>query len=351
MSKHLFFILITIYSISYSQNKKLNLSDLKILEFPSYSIEDIEFDSKGNSWLVRVGGNLIKFKDQKNIKIYKRDNSDLKYTFIKDIAIDTNDNIWLASADVIKFDGENWQYFNKSTNLNIRHPDKIFIDKANRIWVTGNGKGISILQGKEIENDFIEKNPLLKKGLGTGWIYYFSENNIWTSSREMMFHYDGKNWKEFSNDLFHGSTYNYVYTFYYNKSSKKYWLGTWEKGLVSVDKKTLQFSSIDLTLSNSDSKFLTGEEAHQYWNGDIDIDKVSKVGSDELFITSIAEHNDILYIGTNYNGLIIKDGNYIYNLNPKNSGILSQTINTIKIDSEHKIWIGTTKGLNILSYK
>lgn len=350
MSK-LLFILTIISSFCYSQNEKINLSEITILKFPSNSIKDIEFDSKGNSWLVRAGGNLIKFKEKRIVETYNSGNSNFKYSFINDISIDSKDNIWLASGDLVKFDGSDWIHFDKSVGFNTRHPGKIFIDKLNRIWATDEfGSEISILRDNKFENDFINKNPALKKARNLKWIHFFSKKDIWASSLEITFHYNGDIWKEFSNDLFNGSSYNYVSTFY-NGNSNKYWLGTWNKGLVSVDKQTLEFSNVDLALSNSEKKYLRGEKANQYWNGDIEIGDVRKVDSDELDIKTIAEFDNILYIGTEYNGLIIKDGDNIYNLHPKNSQILSQSINSIKVDSENKIWIGTNNGLNILSYK
>ncbi len=350
MPKILFILIIVCFSC-YSQNKKISLSDISISKFPSNSIKDIEFDSKGNSWLTQAGGNLIKFKEKKIVETYNSENSDFKYSFIKDISIDSKDNIWLASGNLVKFNGRDWINYDKSVGLSTPHPGKIFIDKLDRIWVIDDfSSEISILRDNKFENDFINKNPALKKARSLMWIHSLSKKDIWASCRETTFHYNGDTWKEFSNDLFNGSSYNYVNIFY-NGNSNKYWLGTWHKGLVSVNKQTLEFSNVNLTLSNSEKKYLTGEKANQYWNGDIEIGDVRKVNSDELYIKTIAESDSILFIGTNYNGLIIKDGDNIYNLHPKNSQILSQSINSIKVDSENKIWIGTNNGLNILSYK
>lgn len=350
MNKCIFIFILTTFLSSCTSTKEFKISDINIQKFPSNSINDLEFDSKGNSWMVSTGGNLIKFKNEKIIKTFNNDNSDIKYTYIEDIAIDKSDNIWIASGHLIKFNDKDWVHFNELDGFKIKFPDQLFIDNLDRVWfVNKYSKGISFLENGKLKNDFIEKNPILKKGLGSNKVYFFSENNIWTSSREMIFHYDGKKWNEYPNSFFNGSSYNYVKTLH--NGSEKYWLGTWHKGLVSVDKKSLEFTMIDLTLSDSDSKFLKGAKAHQYWNGKIDIDQVSQVNSDKLYITSIAEKNNILYIGTKYNGLIIKVNNHVYNLNPKNSEILSESINTIKIDFENKIWIGTDKGLNILSYE
>jgi hypothetical protein len=116
----------------------------------------LAFDNYGNKWFATYRG-LIKF-DGSNWTAFNDANSGLKFNAVNDIAIDKNDNIWLATGSteypgdtitgrIVKFDGTNWTYyktFDDSQGLN--YVNTIAIDSDGKIWA-GTFLGIAVFDG------------------------------------------------------------------------------------------------------------------------------------------------------------------------------------------------------------
>ncbi|MDR2407226.1 MAG: hypothetical protein LBE13_03825, partial [Bacteroidales bacterium] len=93
-------------------------------ELPGILVTKLTFDSKNNLWIHcrdedgiigrELGYGLTKF-DGAAWTTYNIDNSDIPSNSIMDIAIDKDDNLWLATfgrVGITKYDGTNWQSYN-----------------------------------------------------------------------------------------------------------------------------------------------------------------------------------------------------------------------------------------------
>ncbi|MDR2293181.1 MAG: hypothetical protein LBE11_06890, partial [Prevotellaceae bacterium] len=91
---------------------------------PTYFVAELAFDSRNNLWIHcrdslngigrEYGEGLTKF-DGATWTSYNIDNSGIPSNSIMDIAIDKDDNLWLATfgrVGITKYDGTNWQSYN-----------------------------------------------------------------------------------------------------------------------------------------------------------------------------------------------------------------------------------------------
>ena len=112
----------------------------------------IEIDKNGNKWIGTDYHGLIKFDDN-NWIVYDTSNSDLKYNSVKDIAIDSCNNIWIASSTwPLKINNENWTFIdNKTYNSPINSIRSIAVEPNGVIWfadaISSNKYGVARWDG------------------------------------------------------------------------------------------------------------------------------------------------------------------------------------------------------------
>jgi hypothetical protein len=125
-------------------------------------------DNNGNKWFATQKG-LVKF-DGSNWTVFNSTNSGLKFNVVNDLAIDKNDNIWLATGSpgdpgdtitgrIAKFDETNWTYyktFNDSQGLN--YANTIAIDSFGKIWA-GTFLGLTVFDGVNWKNYTVPSDP------------------------------------------------------------------------------------------------------------------------------------------------------------------------------------------------
>ena len=107
----------------------------KILD--GYEIIAIDFDSKGNAWIVTQEKYLIRYNKNKTV-IYNSKNSELpKDFFFCDIAVDRNDNVWIGTGDgVWMYNGKKFTLYNsKNTAMPEDIVWSIAVDSKNNIWL------------------------------------------------------------------------------------------------------------------------------------------------------------------------------------------------------------------------
>ena len=131
----------------------------KILD--GYNVRAIAFDSKGDAWIGTDQG-LIRYNENEMV-VYKSENSALpKNLLIFDIAVDKNDNVWIGAGGVWKYDGTEFTLYNSQ---NTAMPEDIVwsiaVDSKNNIWMAS----CRFLQGGLIKYD------------GTEWTTYTPENS------------------------------------------------------------------------------------------------------------------------------------------------------------------------------
>ena len=102
-------------------------------------IRDIKIDSKNNVWLGCDG--LIKY-DGNDFTHYNSSNTPIPEDFVSSIAIDSKDNIWFSSSrfrrgGLVKFDGNNWNIYTPDNSiLPVNSVNSIAVDKNSIIWLS-----------------------------------------------------------------------------------------------------------------------------------------------------------------------------------------------------------------------
>ena len=171
MKKLVYILCIAIFfnSCDKSELKEFKLGSLqKILD---HNARAIAFDSKGNAWIVAFHLNIqnetvhyiIRY-NQKETVIYNSDNSALpKDLYALDIAVDKNDNVWIGASDgVWKYDGNKFTlYSSRNTAMPEDIVWSIAVDSKNNIWMAS----CRVRQGGLVKYD------------GTNWTAYTPTNS------------------------------------------------------------------------------------------------------------------------------------------------------------------------------
>lgn len=155
-------------------------------------------------------------------------------TSFSDIAIDSNNNKWVATADgLLRFDGTDWvQYNTSNSGLSANDVEEIAIDDQGQIWVLV-GNAIDIFDGTNWTSltsadlpvttlnantiDVSGSNVLISNGNfyqiiyfdGSEWqventsffgfdAYIDNENNYWISGSEAVAKFDGTDWTKYT---------------------------------------------------------------------------------------------------------------------------------------------------------
>jgi len=131
----------------------------KILD--GYNVRAIAFDSKGDAWIGTDQG-LIRYNENETV-VYNYENSALpKNLLIWDIAVDKNDNVWIGADGAWKYDGTEFTLYNSQ---NTAMPEdlvlSIAVDSKNNIWLA---------------SCRFQQGGLVKYG-GTEWTVYTPDNS------------------------------------------------------------------------------------------------------------------------------------------------------------------------------
>jgi len=175
---------------TYSQVNNIKIED----------VNDIIIDSKGAKWFGTNSG-IIKF-DNTTWKSYTVNNSS-PVIHVRNVAEDTNDNIWVTYSDftnsnsyLSKYDGREWKLIKQS-----KYEDDLYfgscsmsIDRNNKIWFNTHEKLFSY--DGSVWKEFTSSNGLSFHNVYDLKIDY--ENNIWVSSSQGVTIYNGNNWISFN---------------------------------------------------------------------------------------------------------------------------------------------------------
>lgn len=102
-----------------------------------YFVKSIAFDSEGNAWIGTYKQGLIKYNSTETI-IYDSSNSLFPDDqIIWDLAVDSQDKVWIGSEGIIEFDGHNF-IFHDSQNSSIPEDfvRSVAVDSKDNIWFT-----------------------------------------------------------------------------------------------------------------------------------------------------------------------------------------------------------------------
>ncbi len=189
------------------------LEEEKLIQFfnPSWgigknhvNITDIAIDREGNKWIsanCHSDNGVAKF-DGTNWSTYTSEDIELNGAYVKCIAVDNLNNVWVGSTNGIsKFDGSNWTTYNtKNCGLVADYIYTIEIDFHNNIWISTLGGEVLKIEG----SDWITYNSsVINIPVGIRSICQDSQGVMWCASPlEGVCKFDGANWTMYDSGFF-----------------------------------------------------------------------------------------------------------------------------------------------------
>lgn len=332
-----------IFFLSYSYGQSQSIFE-KINQANGLSNNSITSIEKGNNDFLWIGTkNGLNRYDGYHVKVYNKQNSDLSSNDISDILLDSTGKLWIATVGggLNLYDSITDSFTTYTSNtvddssLPSNQVNVIFEDAENNIWV-GTENGLSLFLHKS--NEFITYRH------NEAFQYSISSNSV---------------------------------TSVFEDSKGFLWIGTFGGGLNKFDKASQKFHRIfsprgnmfsdfinDISYLNSE-KLLIGTSGNGILVYDMNRSTFSDFFEDELelkqkikIVRSIChDSNNILWIGTDGDGIFQYQNNDLEKPKLKNFRHNSQLENSISGDAiydiiedeDSNIWIGTAwNGLNCL---
>lgn len=149
----------------------------------SIPVLSIEFDTDGTAWIGTMHHGLIKYSLTQT-KIFNYQNSIISNSSIRDIAIDSKNNVWLGADGLIKYDRDKF-YRLSTANTNIPEDVvwSIAINSNDDVWIASSraaSGGIAKYNGETFEVFTPENSPLPVNK--THAIAVDNEDNVWAAS-------------------------------------------------------------------------------------------------------------------------------------------------------------------------
>lgn len=119
-------------------------------------VNAIAIDSSNNIWISdgfhNIGASgIIVYNSDECIAFYDTTNSPLPHNYVKDICIDSNDNVWFNTfRGIVKFDGKNWEVFTVENSglsgygYSGGYAHSLIVDSSDQLWYAAGAHGIDI---------------------------------------------------------------------------------------------------------------------------------------------------------------------------------------------------------------
>ena len=276
------------------------------------SMRDVEIASNGDLWLATYGGGISKY-DGTNWTLYKTSQGLVNNT-TWDIDIDSAGNIWIATGGGLsKYDGTNFTNFNTgNSDISTNNLRDVYVDSSGNAWIGTYGDG-------------------LDKYDGTNWTNWYTGNSDIPNNRVWDIEPDG----------------SYL------------WLGT-EGGVTKFDKSSTftSYSTSNSDLLNNTCRdveldsggalwICTGSGLNKLdgttWSSWQTGDGLAKNTCYDVDIDS----SDIVYVVHSGNGASKLDGTDFTIYSTSNSDIIGNVAWSVEIETDSKIYFGTTAGVSL----
>ncbi|MBK8983612.1 MAG: T9SS type A sorting domain-containing protein [Ignavibacteria bacterium] len=163
-------------------------------------IKGIAIEASNNVWVVTgESGSILSggvgYYNGTSWTFYTSSNSNLPTQQLSDIAVDANNNKWITcNLGLIKYDGLNWiLYTSGNSGLSPGSPSEVMVDSLNRVWVC-NGANIDIFDGANWSH--INNTIWPVANFDATSMYIRGDKMIFaeTTNSSRIMKYDGTNW-------------------------------------------------------------------------------------------------------------------------------------------------------------
>lgn len=355
------------------------------------AINNIINDSTGTVWGATMGKGILKQKKGIFTTFLNPNNSNLNSSFIRQIIIDKNQNVWASSkTGLSKISGDTIINYNKDNGFDYI-PETILEDLEGNIWVGTEGKGIvrfvnesfSFINAKQgLSSDLIvsfaqdEDNNMWFSSYGNGvdvkkgnaYINYNSSNselanntvwcsknykgNLWFGSTDGLSTFKGKNIVTYTRD--NGLPANKVQAIYIDYNQKM-WLGT-RRGLAcfntNKEQVTQQYSltNVRSIIQTSNSLYWVATSKGLYNLKDTLLTKYQDSLLENKTIYSLATNGKKVWVGTS-NGLFEISNKQVVRIDLSSTRSNFAAINFVFFDSKKTLWVGTMNGVYAIDTK
>lgn len=273
----------------------------------------------------------------------------LKGKSVSAVSEDTEGGIWFSTLEngIYYLSNQSFLHYNQSCGLMEERINALDVDETGIIWI-GSENGIySSVDKNKIKNYFLLYNRqesnlkyinAFKKGeivIGGYGVYLIKERNILDSVTEgnkvfgsnscVRARYDGKLWS---------GGYGNIYEIKGNKGNY-YGCDFRINAMCEGEKGSLLVGGINGLWHFKNKQFIYLGNQHPLL---------------KLRINDLKYNNKTIWIGTKEDGLIIKQGNRIYQIR-ENQGLISDFCKSVFVDKDGIVWVGTNKGLSRISFK
>lgn len=369
------------------------------------SVNAIKQDSLGRLWVATESGLYCCMKTE--TKSYGPERG-LVDVAIEDLLIDSKGNVWLASESkgLSMFDGSQFHHYNRANGLNNSSLFKVFEDQEMNIWVGGRN-GLTLFNrrlpfehygfSEELkQSDYFgmlqcSNNDYWFTTYGDGLIrfdgqdyHHYNERyglpdnrffdviedqnkNLWFASASGVIKYDGEKFISFVDN---GLPACRVFNLDEDKRGD-IWMATQEYGAVKFNGEDFEYASQNLGIPGRMVLAVYEDSKGSIWISSVgsgiykfspnaenpDIGEVTSYRGDELvnnsYIRCITEDpSGGIWLGSASHGVIrIVEGDSIQYMNIREKdGLKSDNIYMMMFDGEGKLWVGTEKGLDRLTF-
>ena len=178
------------------------LGDLqKILD--GYFVRAIAFDSKGNAWIGTFDEGIIRYNKKETVW-YHAANSAIPEGFtVFDMVVDRQDNVWIGGSDgLLKFDGDT---FTRYDSQNTAMPEdvvwSIAVDSRNNIWLAScrfRQGGLVKYDGSQWTTYTPDNSALPDNSINS--ITIDQSDNVWMTVNDYVVKFSGNRWDTFDKD-------------------------------------------------------------------------------------------------------------------------------------------------------
>jgi len=330
------------------------------------NIEDLLVDSENRLWIATYsnGVYLINFETNvvKNFKANKSNPFAIHYNDMLSLYEDETGIIWFGS------DGTGASYydthlikFNILTNnqvpktVNVDMVRSITRDSLDNIWIGTSGKGLTVINFKKntyktytTNNTALASNRIISLNV--------IENSLWIGHQGY-----GLNIMDYPTGQyrFYSEMDNFTIWRIVKTSKNQAWLCTERNGIILFDKNKgiiNQYNSENSLLTSNNIRALATDDNNDIWIGtddkglfklDKQTNRIKKIDLISDKIKSLYYNDDILWIGTNGNGLkkynIAKNTVEIFTTK---EGLPNNVVYGILPDKNENLWLSTNNGLS-----